>query len=205
MGSVGFTRTVAAADGPVAPMEPVATSIIHQLQREGQPHGKVLVRYSGSPLGGLQAAVVDQLARDGDPVYVDRGLGYQFGYTRTAAPSDVRSVWYVTEESELYSLISRAPGAEVLAVSHPLPPAQQAELVALQRKISDQLTAVGHADDVGDLFSEYVVAALAGIPGLAPADLRRLQALNAVVVRHTCLCSVISFPAHRIPAFLHST
>ena len=141
------------------------------------------MRYSGSPLGGLHAAVVDQLARDGAPVYVDRGLGYQFGYTRTAAPSDVGEVWYVTEESELYSLISRAPGAQVLAVSHPLPAAEQAELVALQRKLSDQLTAAGHADDVGYLFSEYVVTALAGIPACPRPTSSGCQALNTVVVR----------------------
>ncbi len=200
--SVSFTRTVAAADGPVAPMEPAAASILSQLQREGQPHGRVLVRYSGSPLGGLHAAVVDQLAREGKAVYLDRGLGYQFGYTRTSVPADVSEVWYVTEESELYSLISRAPGAQVLAVTHPLPPAEQAELVALQRKLSDQMTAAGHADDVGYLFSEYVVTALAGIPGLSRADLERLQALNTVVVGHTCLCSVIAFRSDRIPSFL---
>jgi len=200
--SVSFTRTVAAADGPVAPMEPPAASILGQLQREGQPHGRVLVRYSGSPLGGLHAAVVDQLAREGKAVYLDRDLGYQFGYTRTAVPADVGEVWYVTEESELYSLISRAPGAQVLAVSHPLPAAEQAELVALQRKLSDQMTAAGHADDVGYLFSEYVVTALAGIPGLSRADLERLQALNTVVVDHTCLCSVIAFRSDRIPSFL---
>ncbi len=204
LASVSFTRTVAAANGPVAPMEPSAASILGQLQREGQPHGPVLVRFSGSPLGGLHAAVVDQLARQGRPVYVDRGLGYQFGYTRTAVPADVGEVWYVTEESELYSLISRAPGAQVLAVTHPLPPGPQAELVALQRKLSDQMTAAGHADDVGYLFSEYVVTALSGIPGLSRADLERLQALNTVVVDHTCLCSVIAFPSDRIPSFLTS-
>ena len=207
LASASVTRSVAAADGPVAPMEPVATSIISQLAREGAPTGPVLVRYSGSPLGGLHAAVVDQLAREGAPVFVDRGLGYQFGYTRTASPAQVKEVWYVTEESELTSLISRATGARVLAVSHPLPAPEQAELVALQRKVSDQLTAAGHADDVGDLFSEYVATALAPVAeqaGLAPADLQRLQALNAVVVRHVCLCAVIAFPADAVPSFLTS-
>jgi hypothetical protein len=207
LASARVTRSVAAADGPVAPMEPVAASIIGQLQREGQPTGPVLVRYSGSPLGGLHAAVVDQLAREGAPVYVDRGLGYQFGYTRTAAPSQVDQVWYVTEESELTSLISRATGARVLAESHPLPAPEQAELIALQRTLADQLTAAGHADDVGDLFSEYVVTALAPVArqaGLAPTDLERLQALNTVVVKNVCLCAVIAFPADRIPSFLTS-
>ncbi len=200
--SVSFTRTVAAADGPTAPMEPVAASIIQQLEHEGQPRGKVLVRYYGSPLGGLHAALIDALARRGEPVFVDPGVGFQFGDTRTATPSRVRTIWLVTEESELYSLISRVPGARVLAVSHPLPPAQQAELVSLQRKLSDELTAAGHANDVGDLFSPYAAAALDGLPGVSAADLHRLSSLNRVVVRHVCLCSVVAFPADRLPSFV---
>jgi len=200
--SVSFTRSVAAADGPVAPMEPVAASIINQLHREGQPRGPVLLRVYGTPLGGLHAALFDQLEREGASVYVDGGLGYQFGYNRTAGPSKVGSVWYVIEESELYSLVSRIPGARVLAQSRPLPSRQQAELVALQRTLADQLTAEGRADQVGDLGSQLVAAALAGVPGIAPADLARLRALNQLVARHVCLCSVVAFPADRIPPLL---
>jgi hypothetical protein len=50
-----------------------------------------------------------------------------------------------------------------------------------------------------------VKAALAGVPGLAPADLTRLADLNRRVVAHTCLCSVIAFPADRIPPILAGT
>jgi hypothetical protein len=200
--SVSFTRTVAAANGPVDPMEPVAASIINQLQREGQPRGPVLVRTHGFDLGGLHAALVDQLAREGASVYVDPGLGYQFGYHRTAGPSRVGSVWYVVEESVLFSLDTLLPGAQVLALSHPLPAGQQAELVALQRRLADRLDAEGRADQVDDLGSEYVKVALAGVPGLAPADLTRLRELNRRVVAHACLCSVIAFPANRIPPSL---
>jgi len=200
--SVSFTRTVAAANGPVDPMEPVAASIINQLQREGQPRGPVLLQVRGFSLGGLHAALVDQLEREGASVYVDQGLGYQFGYNRTASPSRVGSVWYVIEESELYSLVTRLPGAQILALSHPLPARQQAELVALQRRLADQLVAEGRADQVRDLGSEYVKVALTGVPGIAPADLARLRALNRRVVAHTCLCSVIAFPANRIPPLL---
>ena len=202
LASVSFTRTVAAANGPTAPMEPVAASIIHQLEAEGQPRTRVLLRYYGSPLGGLHAALIDALARTGKPVFVDPSVGYQFGDTRTATPSQVPTIWLVTEESELYSLISRVPGARVLAVSHPLPPARQAELVGLQRKLSDELTAAGHANDVGDLFSPYAADALDGLPGVSTADLQRLSSLNRIVVRHVCLCSVVAFPADRLPAFV---
>ncbi len=200
--SVSLTRTVAAADGPVAPMEPVAASIIGQLRAEGQPHGKVLLRGYGTPLGGLHAALVDQLAREGAPVSVDKGLGYQFGDSRTAAPSAVGSVWYVIEESELYSLVTRIPGARVLARSHPLSPPEQAELVALQRKLSDQLTADGRAGDVGKLGSPYGPEELAGVAGIAPTDLARLQVLDRKVTDHVCLCSVIAFRPDQIPPLL---
>jgi hypothetical protein len=202
--SVSLTQTVAAADGPVTPMEPVAASIIRQLHHDGQPRTTVLLRVYGTPLGGLHAALVDQLAREGAPVYVDPDLGYQFGAGRTATPSEVGAVWYVIEESELYSLVVRIPGVQVLAVSHPLPAPQQAELVALQQKMADELTAEGRAGQIGDLGSEDVVPALAGVPGLDPADLDLLAALNRRVVRHTCLCSVVAVPARRIPPLLEN-
>jgi hypothetical protein len=200
--SVSLTRAVAAADGPVTPAEPVAASILGQLHREGQPRGKVLLRTYGAAVEGIHAAIVDQLAREGAQVYVDEGLGYQFGYDRTATLSQVGSVWYVIEESELYSLVTRIPGVVVLARSHPLPPGEQAELVTLQRRMADELTGEGRSDDVGDLGSEYVSTALAGVPGIAPTDLQRLEILNQRVVRHTCLCSVVAVPPDRIPPLL---
>jgi hypothetical protein len=49
-----------------------------------------------------------------------------------------------------------------------------------------------------------VVPALAGVPGLDPADLDLLAALNRRVVRHTCLCSVVAVPARRIPPLLEN-
>ena len=111
-------------------------------------------------------------------------------------------MWYVIEESELYSLVTRIPGVVVLARSHPLPPGEQAELVTLQRRMADELTGEGRSDDVGDLGSEYVSTALAGVPGIAPTDLQRLEILNQRVVRHTCLCSVVAVPPDRIPPLL---
>ncbi len=200
--SVSVTRGAAASDGPVAPMEPVAASILTQLQHEGQPRGPILVRTYGSPLGGLAEAVVDDLAQEGRRVYVDRGLGYQYGYLRTATPSQVGAVWFVIEESELYSILSRSPAARVLAVSHPLPARRQAELVALQRTLANQLAAAGRSGETGDLLTAQVVPELAGVPGVSRRDLERLAVLNRVVVRHTCLCAVVAFRPDRIPSFV---
>ena len=200
--SVGVTRAVADSGGPVAPIEPAATSILSQLGHESQPRGAVLVRTYGSLLGGLGDAVVDRLAEQGRPVFVDRGLGYEYGYDRTARPAQVGAVWFVIEESELYSILSRAPAAQVLAVSHPLPAHQQAELVSLQRTLADELAHAGRSDAIGDLMTAKVVEELSGIPGLSRSDLRRLAALNRVVVRHTCLCAVVAFRPDQIPSFV---
>ena len=123
----------------MTPAEPVAASILDQLRATAAP-GQGAAAHVRSAVEGIHAAVVDQLARDGAPVYVDEGLGYQFGYDRTATLSQVTRCWYVIEESELYSLVTRIPGVTVLAVSHPLPAADQAELVTLQRRMADQLT-----------------------------------------------------------------
>jgi hypothetical protein len=193
MASVSVTRAAAASDGPVAPMEPVAASILTQLQHGGQPRGAVLVRTYGSLLGGLGDAVVDHLAAEGRPVYVDRGLGHEYGYLRTASASQVGAVWFVIEESELYSILSRAPGARVLAVSHPLP--------ARRRTLADQLATSGHSGDTGDLMTAQVAEELSGT-GLPRSDLDRLQALNRVVVAHTCLCAVVAFRPDQIPSFV---
>jgi len=201
MASVTVTRAAAGSTGPVTPIEPVAGSILAQLAHEGQPRGAVLVRTYGSPLGGLGDAVIDRLAGQGRPVFVDRGLGYEYGYGRTASPSQVGEVWFVIEESELYSILSRAPGAQVLAVSHPLPTRRQAELVALQRTLADQLAGSGHSGDIGDLMTAQVAEELSGT-GLSRSDLDRLQALNRVVVAHTCLCAVVAFRPDQIPSFV---
>ncbi len=202
LASVSVTRTAAASDGPVSPMEPAAVTIVTQLEHEGQPGGPVLVRSYGSVLGGLTGAVVDQLAREGRPVYVDRGLGYEYGYGRTATPSQVGWVWFVIEESELYSILSAAPAAHVLAVSHPLPNGQQAELVDLQRTLAGQLTAAGRSGQIGDLLTAQVAGELAAVPGLSPGALKRLAVLNRVVVRHACLCAVVAFRPDQIPSFV---
>jgi hypothetical protein len=195
--SISLSRSVAAASGPLTPMEPVAASILEQLHATGQPTGKVLIRNEGSL--SLDSAIVDQLSREGAPVFVNPASGYIVGDGRTATPSQVHEVWYVTEDSEVYSLIAQEVGAKVLAMSHPLPKGELAELVNLQRTLARRLRADGRSDDLGDLSSPFVAYFLYHVNGIPAADLIRLQLLNIAVVQHTCLCAVISFPSDRIP------
>ena len=195
--SISLSRSVAADSGPLTPMEPVAASILEQLHATGQPKGKVLVRNAGTL--SLDSAIVDQLSREGANVFVDPTSGFIVGDGRTATPSQVHEVWYVTESSETYSLITQQVGAKVLAVSHPLPKGELAELDNLQRRLTQRLQADGKSDDLGDLSSPFVGFQLYHVSGIPTADLIRLARLNSAVVRHACLCAVISFPSDRIP------
>ena len=196
------TRQVVEAGGPASPAEPVAASLLRQIGQQDQPSGPTLVRVLGSGLAGVRQSLVDQWTREGRPVYVDRGDGFEFGYGRTAAPGRVRWVMYVTEESQLYSLISTLPGARVLAVSHPLGAGAQAELVAVQRRLAAELTARGEAHLIPDLGSPLGPLLLTAGPNMSGAVLQHLAALNGAVWRHTCLCSVIEFPAAQLPLAL---
>ncbi len=202
VGSGTLAGRVAAADGPVSPYARVTASLLSQMHAEGQPDGPAIVRFWGSTLGGVQAGIFDQLSREHAPVYTDPDLGFQFGYDRTASTGRVRWVLYVTEESQIYSTMSTLPGARVLAVSHPLPAADQDELIATQRRLAGVLIAQHHTAAVADLGNPFVAFQLHGVAGIAPATLQRLGKLNAQIQAHQCLCGVIGFPAGRVPSSL---
>ncbi len=190
-----LTARVVADAGPVLPMEPVAAAFLAHLHAEGEPGGRrVLLRVVGTPLGGLQAALVDQLARAGEPVFVDPALGAAFGRARVASPRSVDQEWLVSEDSVVTDRLLHLPGARVLALSHPLPAAGQAALLALETELGTRLVAAGRPGDVAFLSSPLVASALRGVPGMAPRALDRLARLDATVARHTCLCAVVAVP-----------
>jgi hypothetical protein len=197
--TVDMTRSVAVSPDAGQPMAPVAESILTQLSREHQPNAPVIVRASGTALGGLQGALVDELARRNDPVYVDKGLGYQFGYNR-ADPSHVKAVWITVEESELYSLYSQFPQAKVLATWRPLPASKMSKLVRLQRSIAAVLVADGRSDLLSALANPFVLYQLQDLPGMSWPDLHTLAALNTEVQSHVCVCAVIAFPPGAVPS-----
>jgi hypothetical protein len=175
-------------------------SILAQLQHHGQPDGPALVRPWGTRIGGLAAGLIDELARQERPVFVDRSLGFEFGYGRTATIRDVRWVLIVTEDSALYSVASTYPEGFVVAVSHPLPAAQQNELVGLERHLAAVLTSDGKANLIAALGSPVVEFELRKVPpGISRQELRRLARLDSAVAAHGCLCSVLEFPSDRPP------
>jgi hypothetical protein len=200
LSAIHMTRSAAASTGPIQPMAPIARSILAQLSRDRQPDAPVIVRFSGTPLGGLHAAVINELARKGEPVYVDKDLGYQFGYGRAIDPSQVKSVWLIVEESELYSLYTERPNATVLASTTPLPRTKMAQLVHLQRHIADALIADGRSDLIPTLDHPLVGYQLRDLPGISQSDLNALALLNTVVQGHVCVCAVIAFPTSAVPS-----
>jgi hypothetical protein len=189
-----FAGQVASASGPVDPFEPMEASIVAQLNSEGQPNGPALVRTWGFTDDGLAVGLIDQLSREGKPVFVDPSLGFEFGYGRTATPQHVRSILVVMEDSALYTLVSSYPGADVVAVSHPLPTGQQTELINLQRRVDAVLIKDGKPDWRTLVGSPFVAIQLDHLPGISSRELNTLSYLNRAVGAHGCLCSVIEFP-----------
>jgi hypothetical protein len=199
IGSGLFAQQIAAANGPVSPYEPVAASLLAQLHRDGQPDAPVMVVWWGNDSIGIETGLIDELSREHKPVFVDPQSGFEFGYGRTATPQQVRWILVVTENSDAYSIGSALPGARVLAVSHPLPDAQQNELVKLQRRLAAALTRDSKTKLWSDLSNPYVELMLPPMPGISPQDLHRLTQLNTAVAAHGCLCSVLEFPPDQSP------
>jgi hypothetical protein len=197
--SAAVTGQVVGDDGPVAWMEPTAASMLAQLHRQGVPNGPTLVRPWGSTIGGLAVGLIDQLSREHKPVFVDPGLGFEFGYGRTATPRQVRWVLTVGEQSPAYAVGSLFPHARVVALSHPLPARQQARLVQLERQLAGLLAAAGEEGLTFELGDPLVAFELARVPGVSARQLQELARLNVAVAKHGCLCSVIEYPARSSP------
>lgn len=197
VGSLSIAPAAGDGHGPQSSLEPAAATILAQLNREGLPDRSALVRQWGTTTGGLAAGLIDQLSREGRPVFVDRSLGYELGYGRTAGPGQVHSILYVIESSAIFTVGSRFAGAKVIAQTHPLPPRQEAELTRLQLDLTRALNAHHASNLVEDLGSTYVEPELAFVPGLNRAEIHRLAQLNAAVAAHGCLCGVVEFPADK--------
>ena len=150
---------------------------------DGSPRPRILVRDADVPLIGIERALVNELDRDGVPVKVDDGLGFQFGYSRTARPEDVDEVWYVVENGQSLSLLADLPGAEVLWNASPLDADEEAELQAGQRELFAAVQDAGRPDLFFRLQSPLVGFALEGIEGVNPETLQRVADLNSKVAR----------------------
>jgi hypothetical protein len=180
---------------------PTAAQFLDAIERRGLPKQPVLIRHAGTALGGLEGALIDELDRRGVPVRVDADRGYQFGERRGARPDQVDQIWYALESGTYTTLLSKAPGADVIAATTPLGPDQEREIRSLQRQVAQQVRAAGRPDLIEKLDSSLVSFALAGVPGVDASAVARLGQLNEIVERNGgCRCSVVAFPAASAPA-----
>ena len=130
------TLTIRIVDTPnVSPAEHITRDALAAVDGRVGGTSRILVRDADIPLIGIERAIVNEFDRDGVPVKVDEGLGYQFGYSRTARPETVDEVWYVVELGQSLSLLADLPGATVLWNASPLSAAEEAELQAGQREL----------------------------------------------------------------------
>jgi len=189
------TLTIRIIDTPnVSPAEHITRDALAAVDGRVGAASRILVRDADIPLIGIERAIVNEFDRDGVPVKVDEGLGYQFGYSRTARPETVDEVWYVVELGQSLSLLADLPGATVLWNASPLSAAEEAELQAGQRELYAALQDAGRPDLYFRLQSPLVGFALHGIEGVDPATLQRVADLNSKVAESGgCRCAIVAF------------
>lgn len=178
-------------------IEPDVRELLADIDRFGTPQQPVLLRATGTTLGGLDQALFDALDRAGAPVRADEQYAYHFGDQRVAQPADVNTIWYVSEEGRYGSLLPELPGAHLVASTTPLTPAEEHELVGRQRTMNAALQGAGRPDLVATLDSPFIGLVLerAAIPGIDLTAARRIAQLNDKVARsHRCRCSIIEVP-----------
>jgi hypothetical protein len=173
-----------------------ARTILAALAARGQPADdeKVLLRFEGPALLGLQASVVNELVRDGKQVVVDDDQGLRFGYGRTADPAEVDDIWYVFDSGALASVRAAEPGARVIASATPLDADDEARMRVLQRGVAAELTAAGRPDLIEWLDDPLVGFALADVEGLDQDAITEIAALNErVEATGGCRCAIVAF------------
>lgn len=189
----------AVADHPdeVMAFEVVTADLLDQV---ADPSGRILLRVAGTPLGGVHGGVLDELDRRGVDVRVDARRPYQFGRDRLGSRGTVDAVWFVVEEGRYLSLLTRLPGATVVARTRALAPRDEAELVDLQRSIAADLLDDGQGGLVGRLDDPLAAFGLEGATGIDAAARDRLGELNGRAREASrCRCAIVAFPADLAP------
>jgi hypothetical protein len=195
--SAALARDVADHPAEVMAFEGVARDLLDQA---GRPDGRILVRIAGSPLGGVQGGIVDELDRRGVDVRVDPRRPYAFGRDRLGEAESVDVVWFVVEEGRFLSLLTRLPGATVVARTDALSPEDEAELVALQRRIAEGLLERRQHALVAQLDTPLATFVLEDVPRVVDADRERLSQLNQLAGDGArCRCAVVAFPPDQAP------
>jgi hypothetical protein len=185
---------------PSDALSPAMRHIAQQLEHAGRPHGPILVRSTGEPVGFIFNGLIDQLDRQGVDVRIDTALRRVTGYERAITPAHAHATWYVTEHGSYVGLMLRVPGSHLIAGTSPLAPAREAEMSRLQAQLWDQLRRAGRTDLVGWLDNPYVGFKVAQVVGVdARAAFRIGQLASEVARSRSCRCGVVALPAN--PAY----
>jgi hypothetical protein len=179
-------------------------ALVDQVEAEGGvPSGGVIVRLDGDGLGGLQGGLVDELDRQGEPVFVDEAGAFQFGDQRGRTPDDVDEVWYALESRAAAEDLVERYGGEEIARYEPLGPEAEARTVELRELLASRLPAGDRATWLPLLETPYVSLELGDdLPDLAD-ELQELADLNQEVQEAgSCPCSIVRFPAASAPDFV---
>jgi hypothetical protein len=195
-GSSYLTVSIVHHSRYVSTFEQSTGELVAQLRAHGLPEHPVLIRTAGSPLGGVQGGIIDEMDRLGVPVKVDDSKGFQFGYQRTATPAQVQSIWYVVEQGQVVSTLTSQANARVLARTTPLTSAEETELVDLQRQLASELVATDNSRLLPVLDQDLLPLVVAKVPGINEAAVKRVTALDRKVEQSgVCRCAVVAFPA----------
>jgi hypothetical protein len=184
----------------LGPRDGYATRLFDTVRADAPRDRPLLVRGMGSTTDGFAQGLIDDLDRDGVDVRVDPSVGYLYGEGRAAAPADVGTVWYVTQNGSNRDVLERYPQSRLLASLTPLRPASERELRSLQASMIDQLEAAGRPALRRYLDSSLFAAIVKDVDGIDDTAARRIAELNRrVEASGGCRCLVIGFPSDDVP------
>jgi len=162
----------------------------------------VLIRGLGATTNGLAQGLVDYLDRNDVPVRVDPQYCYQYGDERTAPPSDVSELWYVSYSGSNRAVAENYPRARNIASTSPLGAAEEHELQDLQRSMRDRLRRCGDHGLEEQLDSPFfaILVRRSHPTGIDQSRADRIAELNEkVAASGGCRCLVVAFPAKQAP------
>ena len=202
-GVVPTMRDIARTDH-VASLHDDAAAVLDQAV-DAPVRAPVVLRTFGIGLRGITEALVDRLDRDGVDVRVPPERGLVWGSHRVGTEDDAASEWIVLDNGVRGALLSRMPGARVVAHTTPLAPREEREITRLQLQIADQLIAAGRPDLVDHLERPELARALVDEVGpsaaIDPAALDRIAGYTErLIAARRCRCWVVAFPADAVPA-----
>lgn len=185
-------RHLAKSNDSIQWMEPSAQQLLTQIDFDQLRGKSIEVRHEGTTLGGLEAAIANEIDRRGIKLKVENGRGFQFGQRREVGLNRPDHTWTVVEESWRTSVAAATPTTHFVARVVVFPSIEEAELVELHTRLSQQFTAAGRSDLIELLDEDYVERVVPDLPQVNRSDLQKIAAYaKALHATGLCRCSII--------------